>query len=444
VAEQKREASGLLMVDVDFSLFPSQIKALQATEDIVLMLCSRAYGKSYTMAMISVLKLLQNNYRCLFIAPTFSQLRESSKYVLQHLEKMGIEYAVNSKPDWCKSLLTDHKNIISINGGDKKHRYIKLISGDNPETIRGSSADFIVVDECVLVDESLIDISLPCLRGHPDTNKHRYQLYLASTPSDQSNWLYKRYIENPPSNFIEIKAMAQENFIEFNDVKIEMLKESMTTLMWKREMLCEWLSINSNSMNYAFTNDHIKDIPDRETRRLFLGCDQNNINLGSLCGWIGRDDLFIDGEILIPEGGNAIKVAQEFHKLYSKYKVRQVTLTGDRMGNNKTLVSGTSYYDQLLGELKRLGWNTIDKTNNKNPEVFGSNELLQRLMEQNKFRISPSCKEIIRQMRDVRWKKDEFIMDKKLLDSPFQDILRYTCFEFFRPGSRITATNQFL
>jgi len=423
------------------SLFPSQLRTLQATQDIVLMLCSRAYGKSYTMGMITVIKLLGDSYRCLYIAPTYSQLRESTKYILQHLEQLGIEYSLNTRPTWCKSLLSDHKNIISINALDGKHRYIKLISGDNPETIRGSSADFIVVDECVLVDESLIDIALPCLRGHPLTNKHRYRLYLATTPSDQSNWLYKRYIENPPSNFIEIKAMAQENFIEFNEEKIKMLQESMTSLMWKREMLCEWLSINSQSMNYAFNNAHIKDIDNRESKRLFLGCDQNNINLGSLGGWIGRDDLFIDGEILIQEGGNAIKVAQEFHKLYSKYKTRQVTLTGDRMGNNKTLVSGTSYYDQLKGELKRLGWESIDKTNNKNPEVWSSNELLQRLMEQNKFAISPNCKEVIRHLRDVRWKKDEFVMDKKLLDSPFQDILRYTCFDFFRPNSPISFIN---
>lgn len=427
---------------VDIKLFPSQLKALQATQDIVLMLCSRAYGKSYTMGMICAIKLLGDSYRCLYIAPTYSQLRESTKYILQHLETMGIEYALNTRPTWCKSLLSDHKNIVSINALDGKHRYIKLISGDNPETIRGSSADFIVVDECVLVDESLIDISLPCLRGHPLGNKHKYQLYLATTPSDQSNWLFKRYIETPPSNFVEIKAMARENFIEFNEEKIEMLKNSMTSLMWKREMLCEWLSINSQSMNYAFNENHIKDIVDRESKRLFLGCDQNNINLGSLGGWIGKDDLFIDGEILIPEAGNPLKVAQAFHSIYSGLKTRQVTLTGDRMGNNKTLVSTTSYYEQLKIELKRLGWTTIDKTNNKNPEVFGSNELLQRLFEKNKCFISPKCKELIRHLKDVRWKKDEFVMDKKLLDSPFQDILRYTCYEFFRPGTSMQATNS--
>jgi len=283
---------------------------------------------------------------------------------------------------------------------------------------------------------------LPCLRGHPSGNKHKYQLYLATTPSDQSNWLYKRYIETPPSNFIEIKALAKENFIEFNDEKIKMLENSMTSLMWRREMLCEWLSINSQSMNYAFCQNHIKDITDKESKRLFLGCDQNNINLGSLAGWVGKDDLYIDGEILIPEAGNALKVAGEFHKIYMHLPVRQVTITGDRMGNNKTLVSSNSYYDQLKNELKRLGWTTIDKTNNKNPEVFGSNELLQRLFEQNKCSISPKCKELIRHLRDVRWKKDEFVMDKKLLDSPFQDILRYTCYEFFRPGTRIQATNS--
>jgi len=428
------------MPEVD--LFPAQIKLLKAKEQIVLLLASRGFGKSYSVAYYCIVKLLTDAYRGILVNATFQQLRETVKYVLQHLDTLGIEYALNTRPTWCKSLLSDHKNIISINTRDGNHRYLKCLSMDNPESIRGSSADFLAIDEAALADEVFIDTARPVLRGHPLGAAYKYQTVLATTPTTVSNWIYKRYIENKVEDFLEIKAKAAENFIEYNEEKLKFLKDSMTELMFAREYDLQWMSFSANTMAYAFHDTHIKDKTDKETGRLFISCDINNIDLQSSCGWWSRDWLHIDGEILIHEGGNPEKVANEFHKKYSKYKARQITMFGDRYGSNKTTTSKDTYYDQMKKSLTRLGWTAIDKTLMSNPSVWDSNEAFMKLCEKNQFSVSPSCKEIIRHLKTCQWKKDEHIMDKKLLDSGFYDSIRYLAWEEFRSGSRIGQSNS--
>lgn len=428
------------MPEVTFNLFPAQIKLLKATEKNIVAVLSRGYGKSFSLSMWCLYKLLSNSNIGMLICPTYNMLRETVKYLLKHTEDMGLEYSINSKPHWCNSLLSDHKNIFSLNCRDGKHHYIKLASGDNPEGIRGTSCDFIAFDECALLDESIVDIATPCLRGKG--SNFNYQQVFATTPRDTSNWLYKRYVAQDIPSTIHIKAQATENFIEFTDEKLEYFRSILTDLMWKREILAEWVDLASNSMFYAFSDNHIQDR--KLDGRLFLSCDQNTINLQTLVGYLGRDEIHIDNEILIPEAGNAQKVAQSFHKLYSNQQIRQVYAFGDRFGNNKSVVASSSYYQQLKDALKQLGWNMVDRTNDKNPSVWDSTELTNRFFEKNKITISSRCKEFIRHLKEVKWKENEFVMDKKFLDSGFCDDLRYVLWDNFKPGSNIIATNNLL
>lgn len=424
----------------DISLFPSQIKALKATENTILLLCSRGYGKSYIVAFWCIKKLLTDSYRGVLVNATFQQLRETVKYVLQHLEHLGIPYALNTRPGFCRSLLSDHKNIISIDVGDGKHHYLKTLSMDNPESIRGSSADFLAVDEAALADEVFIDTARPILRGHPLGSKFNYVTLLATTPTTVNNWIYKRYIEKNVPSFIEIKAKAEENFIEYSPQKIQLLKDSMTEMMFNREYNLEWSSFSQNLMAYAFHDKLIYDKPEKKSGHLFMSCDINNLDLQTVCGWYQNNWLHIDGEILIPQGGNPQKVASEFHKKYQNTGMKIVNLYGDRYGSNASTTSKETYYQQLQNELKRLGWNAIDKTLTKNPSIWDSNEKFMKLCEKNEFSISPDCKEIIRHLKTVEWMTGEHKMNKKLLDSGFYDALRYVVWSIWGGGNGITMS----
>jgi hypothetical protein len=368
-------------------------------------------------------------------------LRETTKYLLIHADKMGLEHIINKQPSWCSSYLSDHKNIFSIRvPGSSTHKYIKLASGDNPEFIRGTSTDFLALDECALLSSEIVDIATPCLRGcGPD---YTYQTLFTTTPRDTSNWLYKRYIAKDIPSTIHIKAPATENFVEFTEEKLEYFKSIMTELMYKREILCEWLDQSSNSMFYAFAPAHHVST-DYVKNRLFISCDINNVNLQTICGFIERDECFIDAEINIKENGSPDKVAYEFHKLYSSSATRQVTVTGDRYGSNKSTTSPSTYYEQLGEELKRLGWHMINRTLISNPSVYDSTMLVNKKFENNKIKINPRCSEFIRHLKEVKWKHNEYVMNKKLLDSGFCDAFRYLIWDSFKPGGKIKATNIF-
>jgi hypothetical protein len=424
------------MSDVHVRLFPGQREVLKSKEKIILFLCSRSYGKSYTVGYWVIFKLLTDCFRVILVNATYSQLRETVKYVLQHLEHLELQYTINTRPTWCKSLLSDHKNIISINVGDGQHHYIKTISSDNIETIRGSSCDAMALDEAAIMDEQFIDTAIPCLRGHPDGPEHNYQILLATTPTDTSSWLFKRYVEKHPASFREIKASAAENHIEFSQEKLDYLRDSMTSIMWKREILCEWIALNSDSMAYAFHDDLVRSPKDLNGWRLFLSCDINNKNLQSVSGWFNKTDLYIQHGINIETGGNPQKVAGEFHKLYSGQPVRQLTVGGDRYGSNQSTTAQKTFYEQLFAELKRLGWSIIDKTLKSNPSVWDSNETFMRLCEKNHFWIDSGASEVIRHLKEVQWEKGAWKMNKKLLDSGWYDSIRYICWSEFQSNNQ--------
>jgi hypothetical protein len=286
------------------------------------------------------------------------------------------------------------------------------------------------IDEGALADPEFVDTAFPILRGHPLGSAFNYQTLIATTPTNTSNWIYKRFIENSVPSFIQIKARAEENFIEFSKDKLEYLKDSMTELMYSREYDLQWTSLSTNTMAYAFHDALITDRQDKESGRLFMSCDINNIDLQTVCGWFQKSNwTHIDGEILINTGGNPQKVAQEFHKRYSKVATRQITVGGDRYGSNSSTTSKETYYQQLFKSLKDLGWSIIDHTLQSNPQIWDSNEIFMKLCEKNKFTISPNCKEIIRHLKTCQWMKNEHKMDKKLLDSGFYDSIRYHCWE---------------
>jgi len=416
------------MTTKEVKLFPSQLEVLQATEQNIVAVLSRGYGKSYTVAYWCLYRLLTDSDIGMIVCPSYNMLRETTKYLLMHAQSLGLEYQINKKPHWCDSYLSDHKNIFSLNLNNGKHKYIQLCSADNPDSIRGRNTDFLALDECALLKAEVVDIATPCLRGKGSS--FTYRTLMTTTPRDTSNWLYKRYVDKDVPSTKHIKASALENFIEFTQEKLDYYRSILTDLMWKREILAEWVDMARNAMFYAFSKDtHVKSL--QATGKLFLSCDQNNVDLSSISGWINGEDVYIEKDIVIAENGNPLKVAQEFHKYYSQYESRMVYLFGDRYGKNKSLTSRSTYYDQLTDELKRLGWATQNKTNVKNPNVKDSTEKCNRWLEQMKLFVHPQCKETIRHFIEVKWKETEWVMDKKLLDSGLMDALRYVIWTEF-------------
>lgn len=432
------------MTEVNLTLFPSQIKALQATEKQILMLVGRGYGKSYINALWILMELIKDpGSNCLLVSPTYAQSKEVVSYMSKHCDKIGLEYSINKVPDWCRCPLPDCKNVFSINVGDK-FTYCRIGSADNEDNLRGGSYSRIAVDEVCYCSETLYDaILLPMLRGRG--SDFHYKVFMSSSPAGASqSWVYRRFIEKPPVSTLIIQAPSYENFVEWNDEKISYYKENMSDRFFQQEIEAKCLEWASNQVFYSFNREsHLKHI-DNPDGRFYIACDMNVDGLSSICGFANANNIHIDREVVIKENGNAQKMAAEFHKIYSHRQNKSLYMTGDRSTKSRSAASITTYHQQLIGELRRLGWNVTDKTLNANPSQFDSAEMVCRRFEKNELTIDPLCKTLIDDCVRGAWKStlgDKFEIDKALCRFDCGDCLRYLIWEF-RPGSRMTATNS--
>lgn len=409
-----------------FKLFPAQLKALQSPSKLTLMVSGRGFGKS-TVAGHWLLKQLVDHPKVVGFAgsPTYAQTYNLATKFFTILNELGISYTFNKAPPW-KTLFPSHGNLLSVmlNGTP---RYIKFGSLDNYEAHRGWDFAYLLIDEAALVEEEAYTaVLLPALRGAGPTAK--YPELMLTTPRGAGNWI-SQILDRKDASII--KAKSEENFYEFPPAKLELYKEIMTERLYKQEMEAEILAINDARIIYAFNSTCLtNDIPTQG--QLYLASDQNNSPLCALLIRAGTPDVIVK-EIVIPDSANVNELVKEITR--ANPKKESLILTGDRSGNNKTLVSNLTFYQQLIDQLRKAGIGVVDKTNNKNPSIFESAELTNKQLELGKLKIHNKCVTLIEELEKAVYKPGDFATDKKVIDPHLVDCLRYYAWTKYYSGA---------
>lgn len=417
-------------MEINFQLFRSQLKVLQCQKPIIAMTSGRGAGKSFVNGIWCISKLLQDPQACgMLVAPTHQQKEELISYLSQHCDKIGLQYVVNKTPSWVKSNYADHKNIFSIRIKEGVHSYIRVMSAEKYDNLRGFSVSWISLDEAAMMRPEVFDTVQPCLRGRG--TDYNYQILLTTTPRGCiGSWLYERFIEPAPEYLEVISCPSIENFYEWTDEKIEAAKASMTELMFRQEMLGEFLDRNMNSILYAMHDDVVKDKPLQG--KLCISCDQNVSPMAVGVYYVNGDTIHQWKEIILEEA-NLTTLVSRLHALVKRPQT--IYLYGDRSGNNRTWTGAASFYNQLKDAFKSLGYRLKDHSNQSNPSIFESAETVNRLMEQNKLTISPECKTTLEHIHKATWKADKYETDKSNFDPHCVDLLRYICYKEFGGAS---------
>ena len=122
---------------------------------------------------------------------------------------------------------------------------ISVFSGEEPDSLRGSSIDFLVMDECAFVKEAAWLTIYPAL-----TDKYcKGEVLLISSP-DGYNWFYKLYSKHLgetefdnetgyPSQWAVFKYTTLEGG-NVDPAEIEAAKKNMTPNMFKKEYLASF------------------------------------------------------------------------------------------------------------------------------------------------------------------------------------------------------------
>lgn len=381
-------------------IFPFQQKILLSKSPVTVAICGRSSGKSHGASIWAIKKAMECRGMGLVVAPTYDQAKTTMKYIMTFLNEIGVEWTYNKAPTFAKSVIPDHKSILSMNiNGELKQ--MKMASADIEDNLRSGSYSWILVDEACYISEEAFHIMMPTLRGQG--TDFTYQIMLISSPAGK-NWVYSSFLENPDSNTTIIQAPSWENVLQVDDTKLNIWKNTMSSRMYQQEIMAEILDTNLNAIFYAFTTEIIKPCS-RNGGEVIVSLDQNT---SPGCGVIIEqrgDEYFVMDEIYIDDGANYISYVQE---IMSKVpKDIKIILKGDASGNARNVAALATFYTSVIDELEKNGYRVDNMTNKSNPKVYESRERVNMLIENNRLVIDSKCKHLIKDMELAEWKPDK-------------------------------------
>lgn len=251
----------------DFDAFPYQKQALDCTEMRVLLNWGRRAGKTKITAARGIYEALWNdNMLVLIVAPSLKQ----SKIVFDEIRGF-LNTSRRKFPELKLHELIERENRLEVeffNGS----RIIALPG--KPDTIRGYTAKFIIVDEASRVDEELYHAITPML-STKDQFGRAGRLYLISTPFGVHNYFYRAYTE-PKYGFKTFYVDSYANPTTDRNI-IDLDKESMPTNMWEQEYLAKFIDETTSffpiSLIDSCVNDNIRREAPIEHSRYILAID---------------------------------------------------------------------------------------------------------------------------------------------------------------------------
>lgn len=228
------------MTSLNFQLLKWQQEVFKSDKRFKVVAAGRRCGKSRLSAVTLLIEALNcpEGSHVMYVAPTLGQARTIIWDLLHELGRPVI-----------KSSHVNNLEISLING-----RKILIRGADNPDSLRGVSLTYLVLDECAFVKE---DVWQKILRAALSDKKGR-ALFI-STPSGR-NWFYDVYKLGLSDEDEEWKAWhftTQDN--ETIDPKeIEAAKRTLSSFAFKQE----YLSSFDNAGADVFKQEWFKTAPE--------------------------------------------------------------------------------------------------------------------------------------------------------------------------------------
>jgi len=225
--------------DLGFTPYGYQEKFLRDNNQFVLARWSRQSGKSHTIAALCLYLVLSQSYRrVVILAPSLRQSRRMIAKISLFLSKMEQDFLAG-RP--FKTRLE------FINGSS-----IEALP-NSPETVRGTTADMVLVDELsfVLNDEDLYDAVVYML----GTTNGRF--IAASTPGSRDSLFYKMCTDDRKFGNFSRHHVSWNEALEPNGPLKKQILDAIRAQMvedpwrWQREMEAEFAVDEDAYFSYA-------------------------------------------------------------------------------------------------------------------------------------------------------------------------------------------------
>jgi hypothetical protein len=362
----------------------------------------RRFGKSYLSA-IELFNYAVNNpgSESWYVAPTYRMAK-----MIQWPQLKSI-----IPKHYFKKIHEQELSIELINGSK-----ILLKGCDNPDSLRGASISFIVLDEfqdismdawTMVLMPACSDQRAPALFiGTPKGFNHFYDLYL------------KGGIDNGWASFQFTTAEGGN----VDEEELSMAKHNMSPRQYAQEFLASFETL-SNRIFYAFDRQtHLSSDDWDGVRPLHIGLDFNvAIMAGIVCYIDEWENIRIFDEIAL-ENSYTIEVAE---MLASRYKGVPINIYPDPSGKSRTsnAIGGLSDHKILEG----FGYNIIaPKRALNNADGFANvNMAFMNAGSIVSMTVHPRCKHVIKSCEGWTYKKNVEVPDKESGLDHHGDAIKY-------------------
>ena len=377
--------------------------------------CGRRFGKTHLSKWEIARAARYPNRRVLYLAPNY---RQAKSIIWQDLkDELGSRR-------WVKKINESELSIRLIN-----NTLIELRSAESAQSIRGISADFVVLDECAFMPpEVFYEVVRPTLS---DTGGGA--LFI-TTPQGQ-NWIYELFLnaKNQPD-----WSSYQYTTLDGGQVplsEIEAAKADLDERTFATEYLADFSS-TSNRVYYAFDIENNVKTIDVEPVQIWIGADYNIEPMSAVIGTPLKTGFYVFDEIEM-SNSNTHEMCEEIAR---RYGFGRVTIYPDPAGAaRKTASRGRSDHDIM----REYGFKV--KSHRVHPKVKDRNAVVNSMFRnaqgEHRLWIDPRCKRLIHSVARHQYKPGTLIPDKDNGTDHLTDSLAYVV-EYNYPIVRPDTNNK--
>ena len=373
------------------TLTKAQHQVSQSKKRFRVLISGRRFGKTHlaiTEMMKYAAKPVQNIW---YVSPTFKMSRE---ICWSNLKTMLHSF------NWIEDI-NETNLTVRIK---KSNSTISLKSADQPDALRGTGINFLILDEFADIDKrtwyEVLRASIADTLG---------DVLFCGTPRGYGNWSYELYLKGKQDKEWE---SFQFTTLQGGMVNKEELEQARTDLD-QRTFRQEFEGTFENYAGTVYYNFHpVENVNDKKidwTKPLHIGMDFNVDPMSACVAQIEKDKVYFVDEIVI-YSSNTDEMVQEIRDRYgSKQKI--FVYPDPACRQRKTSAGGKTD----LTILQNAGFNVKCKFKHS-PIRDRVNAVNSRLKSAHNIRyifISPSCKIMIKGLQRQVYKENTNIPDKE-------------------------------
>tara|TARA_R100001082_G_scaffold62271_1_gene34867 strand:- start:1627 stop:2799 length:1173 start_codon:yes stop_codon:yes gene_type:complete len=314
----------------------------------------------------------------------------------------------------------------------KSNSTISLKSADQPDALRGTGINFLILDEFADIDKRTW---YEVLRASISDKYSNGRVLFCGTPRGYGNWSYELYLKGKQDEEWE---SFQFTTLQGGMVDKSELEQAKTDLD-QRTFRQEFEGTFENYAGTVYYNFHpVENVVEKKidwTKPLHIGMDFNVDPMSACVAQIEKDKVYFVDEIVI-YSSNTDEMCQEIHDRYGT-KIPIFIYPDPASRQRKTSAGGRTD----LSILQNAGFKV--KVKHKHPAIRDRvNAVNSRLKDSNGVRhifISQSCKTLLKGLQRQIYKENTNIPDKEEGFDHMNDALGYLI-EYIKP---LTITSPY-